>query len=133
MRIGLEIRKEIDCVFVIIFCEFFLVRKLNKPWLLSSQLGLFFCKNRMMKLDEVRNILVKGMILVETAQAELDSLQPHSDEELEIKKNISDAIKTLIANQLILVDNIFQVQEIVEDGEVAENFDDIFTDYGRVN
>ncbi len=86
-----------------------------------------------MKLDEVRNILVKGIILLEAAQVELDSLQSHTDEELEIKKNISEAIKTLIANQLILVDNIFQVQEYIEDGKVAETFDDIFTDYGLLN
>jgi len=86
-----------------------------------------------MKLDEVRNILVKGMILLEAAQVELDSLQSHTDEELEIKKYASEVIKTLIANQLILVDNIFQAQEIVEDRKVAETFDDIFTEYGGVN
>jgi len=86
-----------------------------------------------MELDETRDVLVRSMALVETAGEKLEPLHTCSDEELMIKQYISEEIKTLIADQLILVDKIYQVQEIIEDGTGMETVGDILANNEPVN
>ena len=50
-----------------------------------------------------------------------------------IKQYISEEIKTLIAVQLILVDKIYQVQEIIEDGTGIETVGDVLANNDPVN
>jgi len=78
-----------------------------------------------MELDSIRDLFVKSMTLLEIANEELDSLQTRSDEELKIKKYISKEIKSVITKQLILVDNIYEVQEIIEDRTGMNTLTDI--------
>ena len=86
-----------------------------------------------MKLNEVRNNLVRSMVLIEMASEDLESFTGRSNIEIRIKKTIREQINTCIGDLFITIDIIDQILTAMEDETGMETVGDILANNGSVN
>lgn len=68
-----------------------------------------------MELNQCRDTLVMSMVLLETANEELDSVKCDSVIDVKIKELLQEQIKTAIADVLNITDTLYEVELALED------------------
>ena len=68
-----------------------------------------------MEFNQCRDTLVMSMVLLETANEELDSVKCDSVIDVKIKELLQEQIKTAIADVLNITDTLYEVELALED------------------
>lgn len=86
-----------------------------------------------MEIDKnLRETSIKCMQIMEVISNEVDSLQCDSDIDFNIKKLLSEQIETTIADVLITIDTLYEVELALEEGtELSSVYTIAFEDFNE--